>query len=67
MFGLGPLEIVVIGIIAVLIFGTRIPKIARSLGKGITNFKQGLRETNIEEEGKQVLTGSGGKRKSDSS
>ena len=47
MFGLGHLEILVIGLVAVLLFGPRIPKVARSLGKGITSFKRGLRDVDI--------------------
>ena len=41
MFGLGPVEMVVIGVIAVWLFGKRLPEIGRSLGGGIVEFKQG--------------------------
>lgn len=40
----GPLEIVVIGIIVILIFGKRCPEIARGLGKSLTEFKKGVKE-----------------------
>ncbi len=40
----GPLEIAVIGVVAVLIFGKRIPEVARSMGRGITEFKRGIKE-----------------------
>lgn len=36
------LEIVVIGLIVLLLFGHRLPGLARSMGLGITEFKRGL-------------------------
>ncbi len=44
MFGLGPLEMVIVGVIAVLLFGSRLPSVARSLGKSMTEFKRGMNE-----------------------
>jgi sec-independent protein translocase protein TatA len=40
---LGPPEMLVIMVLAVLLFGKRLPEVGRSLGKGITEFKKGLR------------------------
>jgi sec-independent protein translocase protein TatA len=42
MFNLGPMEMMVIGLIGVLLFGKRLPEVGRSLGKGIVEFKKGL-------------------------
>ena len=40
---IGPVGLVVILILALLIFGKRLPDVARSMGKGIVEFKKGLR------------------------
>jgi sec-independent protein translocase protein TatA len=39
---MGPMEMLIIGVIAVLLFGKRLPEVGRSLGKGIIEFKKGL-------------------------
>ncbi len=38
----GGVEWIVIGLIALLLFGKRLPGIARSLGQAMTEFKTGL-------------------------
>jgi len=52
MFGLSPVELLVIGGLAVLLFGSRLPSVARSLGKSMTEFKRGL--TDIQDEVRSV-------------
>lgn len=44
-FNVGPWELILIFLIVLLIFGAgRIPEIARSLGKGIRDFKRALQD-----------------------
>ena len=38
---LGGTELIIVGIIVVLLFGSRLPKIARSLGQAQQGFKKG--------------------------
>lgn len=44
-FGLfqNPWELAIFATIALLLFGKRLPEVARSLGKGIVEFKKGVR------------------------
>lgn len=41
-FSPGPMEMLIIGVIAVLLFGKRLPEVGRSLGKGLMEFKKGV-------------------------
>ena len=40
----GPVELAVIGVVALIIFGRRLPDVARSMGKSIVEFKKGLKD-----------------------
>ena len=45
MFGIQPIHIIIIIVVAFLIFGaSRLPEIGRSLGKGISEFRKGTKE-----------------------
>ena len=41
--GIGPTEMIVVGVIALLLFGNRVPDTMRSLGRGLKEFQDGVR------------------------
>lgn len=44
IFDVGGQEMLVIGLVALLLFGARLPKLARSLGQSVNEFKQGMKD-----------------------
>jgi sec-independent protein translocase protein TatA len=42
MFGLGMQELVIIGVVAILLFGKNLPGVAKSLGSSYREFRKGL-------------------------
>ena len=52
MFGLGgPWEILIVLLIALLLFGKRLPGLMRSMGKSIVEFKKGV--SGIDDDGEE--------------
>jgi len=49
MFGLGTVEMIVIGTVAFLLFGSRLPKAMFNIGKSFVQLRRGF-EAPIEEE-----------------
>jgi TatA/E family protein of Tat protein translocase len=45
MFGFGPSELILFSVVALLLFGKRLPGAMRSLGEGIREFKTTVRDT----------------------
>ncbi len=49
MFGFGPLELTLILVIVLIIFGAgKLPEIGAGLGKGIKNFKTATKDSKID-------------------
>lgn len=62
MFGLGPMEMVIVGVIAVLLFGSRLPEVARGLGKSMSEFRKGM--SGLQDELHSATSGSSSSRAS---
>lgn len=51
---IGTTEIIVIGAVALLIFGgKKLPELMRGLGKGVKEFKEGMNDTTPKEESEE--------------
>jgi len=46
MFGIGTSELLIVGVIALLLFGDRLPQIMRQWGSSVSQFKKGLDDVN---------------------
>ena len=42
MLGLSPAHLLIFGVVAILLFGNRLPSVARSLGRSLVEFKKGM-------------------------
>ena len=60
----GPVQIIAIVLIVLLLFGTRLPSVMRSMGLGIKEFKKGIRD---DDEGSENLSDSDSSSKSSDS
>jgi len=50
MFGLGTSELIIILILVLVIFGAgKLPQVGGALGKGLRNFKDGMKDVTEEE------------------
>jgi sec-independent protein translocase protein TatA len=55
MLGMGPAEMILVGLIALLLFGNKVPDVMRSLGRTVSEFKKGV--SSVEEEIRRVGPG----------
>lgn len=50
MFGLGTTELIIILVLVLVIFGAgKLPQVGGALGKGLRNFKSGMKDEDIED------------------
>jgi sec-independent protein translocase protein TatA len=57
MFGFGVIEIVIVLIIVIVLFGTsRLPEIGRGVGEALKNFKKSISETSESDDVKKKKT-----------
>ncbi len=53
MFGLGTQELIIILVLVLIVFGAgKLPQVGGALGKGLRNFKAGIKEEDEKEEEK---------------
>jgi sec-independent protein translocase protein TatA len=50
MFGISGWELLIALVVVLLIFGNRLPAVARSLGRSLVEFKKGTREIDDQSE-----------------
>lgn len=48
----GPLELVVIGLVALVIFGRKLPSMARTFGQTLIEYRKGMKEYKDMKDGK---------------
>ena len=61
-FGMpGVQELIIIAVIVLILFGSRLPSVMRNLGRGVTEFKKGINDIGDED----VAGGDAGKGKED--
>ncbi|MGE3180447.1 MAG: twin-arginine translocase TatA/TatE family subunit [Phycisphaerae bacterium] len=46
--GISPMHILLVAFVALLLFGNRLPDVARSLGRSLNEFKKGLKDVDDE-------------------
>lgn len=55
MFGLGTTELIIILILVLVIFGAgKLPSVGGALGKGLRNFKDGIKDAEEEAEPEKI-------------
>lgn len=47
--GMTPMGLLIVGLVALLMFGNRLPEVMRGLGKSVTEFKKGINDKSDED------------------
>ncbi len=57
MFGFGMQELIIVAVVVLLLFGSRLPSVMRNLGRGVVEFKKGVQgiEDDVEKAGKEDM------------
>ena len=48
MFGIGHTELIIFMLVALILFGHRLPQVMRNLGQSLTEFRRGLKTSGDE-------------------
>ncbi|MGQ9505849.1 MAG: twin-arginine translocase TatA/TatE family subunit [Thermogutta sp.] len=56
MFAPGWMEMLVIALVILLLFGNRLPSVMRSLGRGVVEFKKGLSDQGDDDQEEKAVT-----------
>lgn len=58
MFGLGTQELIIILVLVLIVFGAgKLPQVGGAIGKGLRNFKEGIKEGDEDAEKKKLEAG----------
>lgn len=44
IMGLGPMELVILAVVGLLLFGNRLPEVMKNMGRGVHEFKHGMQD-----------------------
>ncbi len=50
--GVGTTQLIILGLVVLLLFGSRLPSAMRALGSSVNSFKKGMREGEEEDNGR---------------
>ena len=57
IFGLGPAELMALGVLGILLFGRKLPEVGKYLGQSIVQFKKGMKGLEDDIDGGNPMAG----------